>query len=164
MRHVYFSFHFADVWKVNQIRNSGVVGGARSAGFADRSLWEEAKAKNRRTLEKLIAEGLDGTSVTAVLIGRETATRPWVRYEIEQSVERGNALLGVHLHAVRGTDGKPTRRGRVPQLLKRHGARVHDWTNAEEFGEWVEAAWQARNEQPGALARFATWLGFGSGR
>lgn len=164
MRHVYFSFHYADVWKVNQIRNSGVVGGARSAGFADRSLWEEAKAKNRRELEKMIADGLTGTSVTAVLIGRETATRPWVRYEIEQSFERGNALLGVHLHTVKGTDRRTAKPGSVPPLLKQHGANVYSWTNAKDFGEWVEAAWRVRNAEPSALSKITQFFGFGAGR
>lgn len=50
MRNVYFSFHYQDVWKVNQIRNAGIIVGARSAGFADRSLWEEAKEKSRAAL------------------------------------------------------------------------------------------------------------------
>ena len=160
MRHVYFSFHYQDIWKVNQIRNSGVVGGAKSAGFADRSLWEEAKQKHRSALEKLIAEGLEGTSVTAVLIGSQTSSRPWVKYEIEQSIKRRNALLGVHINKVPDRNGRTARRGGVPRILNDHGAPTYVWSNAKEFGEWVEAAWRKQNEQPGFLDRIAKALGF----
>jgi hypothetical protein len=35
----------------------------------------------------LIDNALKGTSVTAVLIGAQTASRRWVKYEIDKSVE-----------------------------------------------------------------------------
>jgi hypothetical protein len=160
MRNVYFSFHYRDIWKENQIRNSGVVGGAKSAGFADRSLWEEAKQKNRGALEKVIAEGLEGTSVTAVLIGSQTASRPWVKYEIQQSIKRKNALIGVHLNKVPDRNGRVARRGRVPSLLKQHDTPIQVWSNAKEFGEWVESAWKAQNQRPGFFDRIVNAIGF----
>jgi len=160
MRHVYFSFHYQDVWKVNQIRNSGVVFGAKSAGFADRSLWEEAKAKNQRALEKLIADGLDGTSVTAVLIGSKTASRRWVKYEIAQSIKCGNALLGIHINKVPDRTGKTMHRGTVPKLLRDCQAPIHEWTNVKDFSAWVEEAWRAKNERPSLWDRIARALGF----
>lgn len=158
MRHVYFSFHYRDVWKANQIRNSGVVGGARSAGFADRSLWEEAKRKNDAALRRLINDGLAGTTVTVVLIGEKTASRRWVDYEINQSIERGNALLGIHIHKVPDASGRTARKGPLPRLLKEAGAPIHEWTNVKDFGRWVEAAWQEKNEEPDLLTKIGRWL------
>ena len=106
--------------------------------------------------------------MTAVLIGRETADREWVRYEIEQSIERGNALFGVHLHRVKDATGKTARQGRVPALLKKHDAPIHVWTNAKDFGEWVEAAWREHNAEPDifdrAGAAIADLFGFGRRR
>lgn len=160
MRQVYFSFHYDDIWRVNQIRNSGLLFGDKSVGFSDRSIWEEAKEKNRAALRRLIQEGLSGTSVTAVLIGANTASRPWVIYEIEQSIERGNALLGIHIHKLRDRNGKVARKGRVPQLLNKHGAKLYTWTNAREFGEWVESAWREQNEEPGFFDKLAKLLEF----
>lgn len=156
MRNVYFSFHYADVWKANVVRNGGVV--ARSAGFADRSLWEEAKAKSKARLESLIQEGLNGTSVTVVLIGRETAKRHWVKYEIEQSLKRGNALMGLHLHSIPDQSKRTTRRGAVPSLLKRHDVPIHDWTGVRDFAEQVEDAWQTQ-KNPDVLDKFGRWVG-----
>lgn len=53
-----------------------------AAGFWDASLWEEANVKGDESLKRLIQSGLGNTSVTAVLIGPETFSRPWVIYEI----------------------------------------------------------------------------------
>ena len=145
MRHVYFSFHYADSWKVNQIRNSGIVFGAKSVGFIDASLWEEARLKSKAALEALIEDALVGTTATVVLIGAETSKRPWVKHEIKRSVAVGNALLGLRLHGVKDTGGRKTKLGRVPYLLTKHGAPVHDWTNAKDLGDWVEAAWRSKN-------------------
>ncbi len=86
-RRVFFSFHYEqDVWRATNVRNSGKVDAAAAAGWNDASLWEEAKRKGRAEIERLIDDGLRGTSVTAVLIGAETANRPWVKYEIEKSI------------------------------------------------------------------------------
>ena len=157
MRSVYFSFHYEDVWKANVVRNSGVVFGSKSAGFADRSLWEEAKVKSRARLEKLIEDGLDGTSVTAVLIGRETAQRAWVKHEIKRSLARGNALVGIHIHKIPDRNGRTTRRGAIPSLLKRQSAPIADWSGAHDLGQLVERAWQDRND-PSFLQQFLKWL------
>src|SRR5713226_653420 len=95
-RKVFFSFHYQrDIWRVNQIRNSHVVEGCAAAGFQDASLWEDAKRKGDQAVCALIDRGLEGTSVTTVLIGSETASRRYVDYEIRKSIECGNGLLGV---------------------------------------------------------------------
>jgi len=156
VRSVYFSFHYADIWKVNQVRNSGMLFGAKSVGFVDRSLWEEAKAKRDPALKRLIANALVGTSVTVVLIGRETAGRRWVKHEIRESIKRGNAILGLHINSAPGRDRRLAHRGRVPHALKAGGYPVYEWTNAKDFGEWVEAAWNDQKGEPDFLER---WFG-----
>ncbi|WP_140876461.1 TIR domain-containing protein [Myxococcus xanthus] len=160
MRQVYFSFHYEDVWRVNQIRNSGLLFGDKSVGFSDSSIWEEAKAKNSNVLRKLIRAGLTGTSVTAVLIGSKTSSRRWVTYEIEKSIERGNALIGVYIHKLRNQDGRCARQGPIPALLRKSGASIYTWTNAKDFGEWVEAAWQEKNKKTALFDNLAKFLGF----
>lgn len=99
-RRVYFAFHYQDVidFRANVVRNSGVV--ADEDTFLDASLWEESKKKSPLALKRLINSGLDYTTTTSVLIGSETFSRPWVRYEIFKSFERGNGLLGVHINSI----------------------------------------------------------------
>ena len=102
-RKVFFSFHYDNVkdFRVNVIRKSNAFKKYETQ-FVDGSLWEEAKAQNNKALKDLIDNvGLHNTSVTVVLIGKETNKRPWVRYEIVKSFVRGNGLLGVYLNRIR---------------------------------------------------------------
>src|SRR3989338_6130161 len=106
-RRVFFSFHYQrDIWRVNQIRNMPNIPGAAAAGFQDASLWEEAKNKGEAAIKKLINDGLQNTSVTVVLIGAMTAGRQYINYEIEQSIARGNGLVGIQIHHLENQSGE----------------------------------------------------------
>jgi|ERR1700722_2081756 len=144
-RKVFFSFHYGrDVWRVNVVRNSGVVEGVSAAGFHDASVWEETKKKGDEAIKKLIDCGLDGTSVTVVLIGAETANRSYVSYEIEKSVARGNGILGIRINNVKDKDGKTESPGPIPPVLANIGAPIYDWEYGR-LGEWVERAYKTAN-------------------
>ena len=142
-RRAFFSFHYQrDIWRVNQVRNAGIVDAQAAAGWADASLWEEAKKKSDAAIKKLIDDGLVGSSVTVVLIGAKTSERQYVKYEIEQSVKRGNGLLGVRIHGIKDKDGKTDTWGAAPQALLDAGATIKDY-DRDKFGEWVQAAYKA---------------------
>lgn len=101
-RKVFFSFHYDDVTRANVVRNSDQITRRyqKAARFYDKSLWEEAKKQGPLAIKRMINIGLDGSSVTCVLIGQHTWQRPWVRYEILKSLARGNGILGVRIHDV----------------------------------------------------------------
>ena len=101
-RKVFFSFHYADVLSANVVRNSDQFRRRYdgSARFHDKSLWEEAKKQGPLAIKRMINGALQGSSVTCVLIGRQTWVRKWVRYEILKSLARGNGILGVHIDGV----------------------------------------------------------------
>lgn len=141
-RRVYFSFHYErDVWRATNVRKAGEVDATARAGWNDASLWEEAKRKGRPEIERLILRGLNGTSVTAVLIGTETASRTWVKYEIQRSMDRGNGILGLRIHNIKDQFGHQSQRGPVPQALLDGHYSVHDWDRARlGLGQWVEWA------------------------
>ena len=106
-KRVFFSFHYQDVidFRANVVRQHWVAKSDREeAGYFDASIWEDAKKTNDAGLIKLIDGALHNTSTTCVLIGSQTYSRPWVRYEIVRSVMRGNRLLGVHINAIKGKD------------------------------------------------------------
>lgn len=115
-RSIFFSFHYQrDIWRVNVVRNHFVPrGGYNPAGYWDHSLWEETKREGDLALKRLINKGLQGTSVTVVLIGAETAQRRWVNYEIEKSLERGNGLLGIYIHNIASINGQIDIKGSNP--------------------------------------------------
>lgn len=144
-RRVFFSFHYGrDVWRANVVRNSWVTKPDRvSAGFFDAGLWEEAKQKGDVAIRKLIDDALIGTTVTAVLIGQYTSSRRYVAYEIEQSIKRGNGLLGVHIERIENSKGETDSGGSNPLAS---GYSEYWWfadKGYENFGQWVEAAAKA---------------------
>jgi hypothetical protein len=142
-RRVFFSFHYQrDIWRVNVVRNSAVIEGVAAAGFQDASLWEEAKRHGDDAVQRLIDRGLDGTSVTVVLIGAETANRRFVTYEISKSIWRGNGVLGIYIHNIKDRLGRIDSQGPIPEALRKIGAPVYHWEYGR-LGEWVESAYRA---------------------
>lgn len=100
---------------MNHVRKSGEfqdVGGDDT--FYDHSLWEDAKRKGDAALRKVIQEGLSGSSVTVALAAAETWNRPWVRYEIVRSFERGNGLMTLWINGQRDSEGNTASRGFDP--------------------------------------------------
>lgn len=158
MRNVFFSFYYAnDIFRANVVRNSWVgKGGPEPAGFRDRSMWESARTRDKARLESMIDGALRGTSVTAVLIGAETASRFWVKHEIIASWEHGKGLLGVRIHGIRDKRTKMrSRRGPSPfkdlWVVDADGYDVeledivptYDWVRDDgyaNFADWVEEA------------------------
>jgi hypothetical protein len=154
-RRVFFSFHYErDCWRASQIRNSWVTRDRESAGFWDAAAWEEVKKKGEGEVEKWIQAQLHGTSVTAVLIGAETANREYVGYEIKQSFSRHNGMLGIYIHNMKDVNRRTDLAGINPLSrwhIERDGTnitlssiyRTYDWINDDgfrNFGDWVEAA------------------------
>lgn len=155
-RRVFFSFHYErDVWRAGVVRNSWVSKPNREvAGFWDAATWEEVKKKGDEAIKKWIDKQLEGTSVTAVLIGTETSTRKYVEYEIIQSYNKGNGLLGVYIHNIRDQNQRTEPMGENPFnriYIERNGQRIYfsqiystyDWVTDngyENFGDWVEKA------------------------
>jgi len=137
-RKIYFAFDYRDVeqFRVNVVRNSSVIGDLE---FQDSSLWEKAKNQGDQAIKSLIDSGLKGTSVTAVLIGTNTHSRRWVRYEIAKSFARGNGLLGIYVHNVRGKDKQCCEKGLNPfhYLFFRKSTGVLDWLS-NEYGKAIK--------------------------
>lgn len=114
-KRVFFSFHYQDVidFRANVVRNHKTTK-HEGAGYFDASIWEEAKKESPLALKRLINAEIKNTSVTAVLIGSETYARPWVRYEILKSLEKGNKLVGIHINSIKGKDSKTKAQGPNP--------------------------------------------------
>jgi hypothetical protein len=137
-----------------QVRNSWVTQDRESAGFWDAAAWESVKKKTDAEIEKWIGTQLTGTSVTVVLIGAETSTRQYVGYEIVQSHNRGNGMLGIYIHNMKDVNGRPDTPGRNPfdnWQVEKDGKTTlftsiyptYDWVNNNgysQLGTWIEEA------------------------
>lgn len=138
-RRVFFSFHYQrDIWRVNQIRNIPNVTGCAAAGFQDASLWEEAKAKGG--IERLIDNGLENTSVTVVCVGAKTAGRKYINYEIDQSLARGNGLVGIQIHHLKVQNGNTDDAGTIPHKIESNGFKAYKYTDVAALSRYIEEA------------------------
>ena len=156
MRHVFFSFDWDDVWRVNQVRFSWVTkGGYTEAGFVDEAEIETLKRSTDEAIRRWIDNQMYGTSGTCVMIGSHTATSKWVKYEIEQSMEKRNGMVGIYIHNVKNKNRLMSTKGRNPfeeppfnfrptsSRLVYPCCSYYDWINDnghENLGSWIEKA------------------------
>lgn len=152
MRRVFFSFHFQrDSFKVGQIRNSWLGNSAfEGQPYLDKADWETIERRGPTAVKNWIDGQMKGTSVTIVLIGRETLQRPWVRYEIAETKRRGAGLFGINMAGMTNIDrttdyGTPTFAGTEFQVKAFGGHKhpVYNWVSdqgRENLGRWIEQA------------------------
>lgn len=157
VRRTFFSFHYdRDIWRSSIVRNSWLTQDREAAGFWDASLWEEAKRRGDEAIRRLIDNGLKNTSVTVVLIGSQTAGRNWINYEIIESYNKKNGLLGVYIHNIRDSSRNIDSKGRNPfdyvyigrgenKTLFSQLYPTYDYVNDDGYnnlGYWIERAAQ----------------------
>lgn len=141
-RRVFFSFKYEDCSRAMVVRNSWVTKSREAAGFIDAADFEDIEEQGETAIEEWIDEQLEGTSVTVVLIGQDTCDSKYVKYEIEQSEERRNGLLGIDISKIKDLSGDTSDRcGRIPE-----GYDFYLWNKDDGYsnlGNWIENAAEA---------------------
>ena len=109
-RSVFYSFHYQnDISRVMTVRNRWVTyGNQLASGIIDHAEFEKVQRQGDSAIKRWIDNQLLGTSATIVLIGSETLNRPYVQYEIMESRERGNAIIGVYINKIKDLSGNTT--------------------------------------------------------
>ncbi len=93
---VFFSFHYSnDVMRVQQVRNIGVIEGSSPVSAND---WETIKRSGDTSIQRWIDDNMKHKQCVIVLVGEETADRPWVRYEIEKAWNDRKPIFGIYIH------------------------------------------------------------------
>jgi len=138
-RRVFFSFHYAHLFKVNQIRSMPNITGCAAAGFQDASLWETSRGKPE-TIKRLIREGLENTTVTVICITHGSRFRTYIDYEIEQSLKRGNGLVAVQIHHLKDPNNDDHRVGGIPDQIAANGFKSYQYSNKDALARWIEEA------------------------
>ena len=161
VRRLFFSFHYErDKWRVNPVRNAWVTQGREAAGFEDAADWEEVKKQSEEEIKNWIDDQLHGTSVTAVLIGNETAGRKYINYEIKESVRKGNGIIGIKIHRLKDKADGEDFQGSNPLsdfvIETNQGVRrlsnvfeTYEWkgdNGRENIEDWVEDAKQQSDQ------------------
>lgn len=154
-RKTFFSFHYKnDVWRANNVRNSWVTQEREAAGFIDHADFEKVEKQGDEAIKRWIDDQLKGTSVTVVLIGTETNQRPYVKYELQKSYQKGNGMLGIYIHQIKDKDGYTSAKGsnQFGSIGKDSAGKdvyfsidypCYDWKDDDGYnnlGKWIEDA------------------------
>lgn len=153
-RKVFFSFHYEeDINRSMVVRNNGTT--KDFVGFIDKAEFESVKKQGNQAIYNWIDNQLKGTSVTVVLIGEETLNRPFVQYEIQKSIEKGNAIIGVFIHNIKDMNTRmKSEKGNAHTIIgyRLDGKSVYfdeicdkfydyDLENGYKYlGDWIEMA------------------------
>tara|TARA_B100000315_G_C14300988_1_gene461842 strand:+ start:63 stop:506 length:444 start_codon:yes stop_codon:yes gene_type:complete len=139
-RKVFFCFDYQrDLWRVKKIINLPHITSCAAAGFLDDELWEETEMKGDEAVKKLIDDSLENTSVTVLCIGERTVSRKFIDYEIEQSIRRGNGIVGIQIHHLKDTQGNVDSAGNIPYKIKTD-YKVYKYVDHEELARHIEEA------------------------
>ena len=163
-RQVFYSFHFKnDSWRAGQVRNIGVVEGNTPVSSNE---WEEVKRKGEDSIKRWINSHMEYRSCVIVLIGSETSSRKWCKYEIKHAWKEGKGIVGIYVHNLKDFNGEQDIKGDNPfklfcidktfnlsEICKDYNppyktsAYVYDYIK-EHINEWVEEAIRIRNQYP----------------
>lgn len=156
-RPAFFSFHYGnDVSRASLVRNIGVVEGNEPLSDND---WEKVKRGGDTAIERWIENQLKYKQIVIVLIGSQTASRPWVLYEISRAYKLGKPLMGIYINGLKNLDGRTSAKGRNPfdYVNGANGIPLSTWVPVHEpwpyddskavyneirnsIGQWVESA------------------------
>lgn len=123
--------------------------------FHDRHLLDPVDSTNDSYIRRCIRDEMDGTSTTVVLIGENTSNSEWVDWEIKESIENGNGVVGIKVDDDVDEDD-------VPDRLQEAGAEVIDW-DADEFSDAIERAAKQRHKVGETEVKGSTGSGCGRG-
>ncbi|BBZ56035.1 MULTISPECIES: TIR domain-containing protein [Mycobacteriaceae] len=95
---VFYSFHYErDVHRVQLVRNIDVLEGQPLLNSQD---WEKVRGRGQQAIQNWIDEQMRYKRAVVVLVGQQTAGRPWVKYEIQKAWHERKPLLGVRIHGL----------------------------------------------------------------
>lgn len=125
-RHIFISHHHADDTKVDKLTSL-----LSRSGYDIRNSSIRAKPSNQRRLEqglvkdetirRLLRMKISWAGTVVVLIGKDTHSRPWVNWEIEQANKQGKRIVGVYVRG--GTEADK------PVALEKYASAIVGWNS-----------------------------------
>lgn len=111
-RKAFYSFHYVpDNWRVGTVRSIGAIEGNQTVSDNE---WEEITSGGNPAIEAWIADQMKGKTCAIVLIGRNTAGRKWINYEIKEAWNKSKGVVGIHIHNILDRNGHQTTKGANP--------------------------------------------------
>ena len=99
------------------IRNSSIRAKPANQERIDKGLIKEA------TIRRLLRMKMSWAGTVIVLIGKETHTRPWVDWEINEAKKQGKNIVGVYEHGLKD-------KVELPNGLKDYSSSIVGWDSS----------------------------------
>ena len=125
-RHVFISHHHKDDAEV-----SNLTGLLSKRGYDIRNSSIRAKPANQQRLDqglvkpevirRLLRMKISWASCVVVLIGKETHSRPWVNWEIEEANKQNKRIVGVYVRGGTSAD--------IPVAFEKYGSALVAWNS-----------------------------------
>ena len=113
-RPVFVSFCYKDdVFRVQEILKMGLFDGQPLLSTND---FETVKRKGSKAIQNWIDDQMKFKQCLIVLVGQNTADRPWVQYEIKKADADGRAIFGIYIHNMKDVNGY-SRKGKDPFVI-----------------------------------------------
>jgi hypothetical protein len=90
--------------------------------------WEKVKRGGAAGIQKWIDDQMAYKRAVVVLIGKETASRPWVKYEIQKAWAMSKPLVGIRIHGISSMGSVDTAGGDPFENAGLRGVPIHDPT------------------------------------
>jgi len=102
------------------------------------------------TIRRLLRMKISWAGKVIVLIGKDTHTRPWVNWEIEQAYRQNKDIVGIFVQG--GTDAD------VPAALKKYGCERVAWNPDSIVAalEGTDAPFEDADGSPSSLPAYTT--------
>jgi hypothetical protein len=115
-RRVFFSFHYKrDSIRVSQIRECNTVSDHfEETPFLTGSEWETIERQGDTAIQNWIDNQMKGCSVVVVLVGLETANRPWVKYEVAKAHRDGKGIVCINMAGMKNMQSQVDPAGPSP--------------------------------------------------
>lgn len=130
-RHFFISHHHKDDEHVSNLTNLLSRRGydVRNSSVRMKPENQKRMAENRvsdKVIERILRMKISWAGTTVVLIGKDTHTRPWVNWEIDQANEQGKRIIGVYIRG--GTEAD------IPLSLEKYGDAIVSWNTDSIMG------------------------------
>jgi hypothetical protein len=131
-RHVFISHHHKDDANVDAMTKLlGEAGcGIRNSSIRALRPENQDRIKNGKVKDETICRWLRAkiswAGAVVVLIGKETHTRQWVNWEIQEAMRQGKRIIGVWEQGGKDSD--------IPESLRKYGNAVVGWQSERILG------------------------------
>ena len=153
-RHIFISHHHADDAAVSDltsllskkgydIRNSSIRAKPANQARLDKGLIK------KEVLQRLLRMKISWAGTVVVLVGKDTYSRPWVNWEIEQANKQGKRIVGVYERG--GTEAD------LPPALEKYASAIVGW-NSDNIMSAIDGT-ENSFQNPDGSSRGATHAG-----